>query len=158
MTTLDLIAVLVASLIGFGAGLVSGLMVQYRRHVDDDGKVTYRPTFIFNAKRIDALLSIGVVITMVSTVLFAAYNNEQERECNMVLRDLIAAREFSSENSRDANTQLIEELIVNRPADSEEADAEWRAGVIARYKARQDEIDQYLEDHPVPEPTRGCGL
>ena len=155
MTTVDLILTLAASLAGFGAGLVSGLMVQYRRHVKDDGTVYYRPTFNLTAKRVDLLLAVGVVLAMVSTVVVTAYNNDRQAQCNAVLRELVETREFFSETSRSANTELIESLIVNRPVGLTPED---REEILDRYRERQAEIDEYLRTHPDPEPVPGCGI
>lgn len=155
MTSLDFFLTLAASLAGFGAGLVSGLIVQYRRHVKPDGTVHYRPTLELTAKRIDLLLAVGVVLVMVSTVVVSTYNNNRQAECNAVLRELVETREFSSETSRDANTELIEGLIVNRPDD---ADARYTDRVINRYRERQAAIDDYIRTHPEPEPVKGCGI
>lgn len=145
--------VLIASLAGFAAGLGSGLIIQYRRQVVDGGRVVWRPVFEFTAKRVDMLLAIGVVAAMVMTVMMGAYNNQRQAECNAVLREAVEARVYSSETSRESTRDLLSELAAEpRPGAVE------RAAAIDRYERTQALIDDYLEDHPIPPPVRGCGI
>lgn len=148
MTLTSLAINVLALLVGF----TLGLLVQWRQQ-ELKGKVRLIPTFVFTGKRIDLVLALGVVLAIGVTVLISIGAAERNRECNAVLREALDNRVYSSENSRDANTLLITELIVEGPTTREQ-----REEVVDRYRATQAQIDQYLEDHPIPPPAPGCGL
>lgn len=144
--------VLFSNVLALVVGFIIGLVVQWRQQ-ELKGKIRLVPTFVFTAKRIDLLLAVGVVATLLGTVMYGAYNAERERECNLSLREQIEVRAYSSEGMRQANTDLIDSLIVKGPTTPEE-----RAAAIGKYQATQDDIDRYIAEHPVPPAVRGCGI
>lgn len=144
--------VIASNLIGFVLGLVLGLIVQWRQQ-ELKGRIHLVPTFVFTAKRIDLLLAMGVAAVMVGTVAFSAYNVERERQCNLAILEQVEVRAYSSEGMRQANTELINELLANGRTTPEQ-----RAAAVAQYKETQRRIDQYITDHPKPPLVRGCGM
>lgn len=148
MTLTSLSVNLLALIVGF----VLGLLVQWRQQ-EVKGKIHLIPTFVLTGKRVDLVLALGVIVAITGTVLLGIDTSRHNRECNLRLWEAIDARVYSSENARQANSELINQLFVEGPTVGRE-----RAEVIEEYRVRQAEIDQYLAEHPIPPPMPGCGL
>jgi hypothetical protein len=142
---------LFTNILALVGGFVLGLLAQWRQQ-EMKGRLYLVPHFHFSAKRIDLLLAVGVVLALAGTTAYGVYNSQEDRACNLVLREGLEAQIYSTRKSREATRDLVTTLLVDGPATPEK-----EKEAVAAYEERMREIDKYLAEHPIPEPEPGCG-
>lgn len=132
------------------AGFVLGLMVQWRR-TERKGRLYLVPSFNFTAKRVDAILAVGVLVAIVGTVSYGIWSAEEDRKCIAVVRKALETRIYASEESRAATRELVTVVVVEGPVSPEV-----RRLAADTYDRRMESLDEYLLDHLILDAVPGC--